>query len=194
MESGLVSTLLAGFALYDAVKASTEHGDGGTDGGLHRDLVAERQDGETDHENTLTDITDGVCHRGDLAERLVRDLVVHVIVETDRQQSHDEIFLALEGDSARDASRHGGTFEEQRERNAEEQRNNRHVVVQVEWSHVRHELLTIDRSRRESNVRGHRGEETNPREGQLRCRGDCDAANDWNQRKVHRQRVHGAGD
>ena len=39
-----MTAFLAGFALHDAVKASAEHGDGGTDGCLHRDLVTERQD------------------------------------------------------------------------------------------------------------------------------------------------------
>jgi hypothetical protein len=111
-----MTAFLAGFALHDAVKASAEHGDGGTDGCLHRDLVTERQDGETNHENSLPDVTDGVRHRSDLAERLIRDLVVHVVIETDESESGEELGFALERDSLGDTRRQCGAFKVKGER------------------------------------------------------------------------------
>src|SRR6056300_1400912 len=94
----LLLGLIRVLALHDTVQARTDDGDGGTDERLRGDLVTERENAEADDEDALTDVTDGVGHRGNLTEGLVRDLVVHMVVETDGREGHQEFSLALDGD------------------------------------------------------------------------------------------------
>ena len=91
-------------ALHDPVQARTDDGDGGTDQRLRGNLVSECENAETDDEDALTNVTDGVSHRSNLAERLVGDLVVHVVVETNRGERHEEFRFTLDGDGVADES------------------------------------------------------------------------------------------
>lgn len=97
-------------ALDDAVQAGTDDGDGAANQRLRGDLVAEGEDAEANDKDALTDVTDGVGHRGNLTEGLVRDLVVHVVVETDRGERHEELLLTLERDGLLDAGAESGAF------------------------------------------------------------------------------------
>ena len=53
---------VGGGRLEVAIQERAEDGDGGSDGGLRGDLVAEGEDGETNHENTLAHVGNGVRH------------------------------------------------------------------------------------------------------------------------------------
>jgi len=190
----LLLRLIGILTLDDAVQARTDDGDGGTDERLRRDLVTEGEDAEADDEDALTDVTDSVGHRSDLAEGLVRDLVVHMVVETDRSEGHQEFSLALDGDGLLNAGGERRAFKVDGERQAEHQSHDGDPVVEVERTHFAHELLAEDGARGEGDVGAHRRQETQPGEGEFRRRGDGDADDHREQGEVHRKRVHGTGD
>ena len=85
---------------------------------MRGELVAEGEDGEADNEDALANVCDCVSHRLNLTERLVRDLVIHMVEESDFNQlvhespgAHGRACLfdsarerrALEVDGGRDA-------------------------------------------------------------------------------------------
>jgi len=181
-------------ALHDPVQARTDDGDGGTDQRLRGNLVSECENAETDDEDALTNVTDGVSHRSNLAERLVGDLVVHVVVETNRGERHEEFRFTLDGDGVADARRERRAFKVDGERQAEEQGDDGDPVVQVKRRHLAHELLAEDGARRERDVGAHGRQEAQPREGKLGGARDGDAGDDGKQGQVHRKRVHGTCD
>jgi hypothetical protein len=180
-------------ALDDAVQAGTDDGDGAANQRLRGDLVAKGENAEANDKDALTDVTDGVSHRGNLTEGLVRDLVVHVVVETDRGERHEELLLTLERDGLLDAGAESGAFKVKGKRQAEEESDDGDPVVQVERGHLAHELLREDGARGEGDVGAHRRQKAQPGEGELRGGGDGDAEDHRQEGKVNRKRVHGTG-
>lgn len=180
-------------ALDDAVQAGTDDGDGAANQRLRGDLVAEGENTEANDKDALTDVTDGVSHRGNLTEGLVRDLVVHVVVEADGGERHEELLLTLERDGLLDAGAESGAFKVKGKRQAEEEGDDGDPVVQVERGHLAHELLGEDGARGEGDVGAHRRQKAQPGEGELSGGGDGDADNHRQEGKVNRKRVHGTG-
>mmetsp|Transcript_17974 Transcript_17974/g.30232 ORF Transcript_17974/g.30232 Transcript_17974/m.30232 type:complete len:242 (-) Transcript_17974:714-1439(-) len=177
-------------ALEVPVQAGAGDGDERPDDRLCGDLVTEGNDGEADNEDALADVANGVCHRLDLAQGLVGDLVVQMVVHADVPQVPVELGSAHLGSGRGHARAQGAPLEDEDGGDAEEQRDHGHVVVHVDGVHVAHELLGEDGARGEEHVGRHGAAETEPREGQLGGGADHHSGHNGQEGHVHGEGVH----